>query len=522
MTKRNLSLYFAENISQPFDPKEFINKKDQQALTFESQGNIYYCTKYYTHPIDWADFFEEITNSELSSQSFRKYYAIVFFLTSSNNMFAITFGTGNNKLNKSKFVYNFGLKTALNMLNLEGNIYHHSSKSISEIKTRKDIVSSSALQISQLDFNQLTDVLNAINGDLSQEYQRIFGCKKIQGGQALNISLDSVHLMEQLNTIENAFRSLNYQSKFKFIDNISPLLRNETELKENLNSRMVAAILNNDFSLFAPLDTIQYYAIDSIKNGEEDISDFSIQNFKRIVSSYLSPGSNLVHNNKAFIHFLKNKDITIKLQGFDGNIFSIYRKLYDFISVDVATEEGKFLLEQGKWFRFAPNLTETLDDFFNNRLISAPPEFPALPLVNNKLQREEDYLRELSGQHSSYILGDQKLVDQTEVFDLFNNNTLYHIKKGTIGSAPLSHLFSQGLVSIERLKGEKNFFSATCTRFPNMSIDPNNLYLRFGIIRNNQNIPIFSKITFKSNAEAIEKRIANQVKLFFIPHEEEN
>ena len=407
------------------------------------------------------------------------------------------------------------------MLNLEGNIYHHSSKSISEIKTRKDIVSSSALQISQLDFNQLTDVLNAINGDLSQEYQRIFGCKKIQGGQALNISLDSDHLMEQLNIIENAFRSLNYQRKFKFIDNISPLLRNETELKENLDSEMVTAIQNDNFGLFAPLDTIQYYAIDSIKDGEEDISDFSIQNFKRMASSYLSPRSNIVHNDKAFIHFLKNKDITIQLQGFDGNTFSISRKLYDFISVDITTEDGKFLLEQGKWFRFAPNLTETLDDFFNRRVISAPPEFFEFRLVNNKLQREEDYLCELSQRYPSYVLGDQKLVEQTEVFDLFNNNTLYHIKKGTIGSAPLSHLFSQGLVSIERLKGENSFFSATRAQFPNISIDTNNLHLRFGIVRNNQNIPIFSKITFKSNAEAIEKRIADNVNLFFIPHAEE-
>ena len=140
--------------------------------------------------------------------------------------------------------------------------------------------------------------------------------------------------------------------------------------------------------------------------------------------------------------------------------------------------------------------------------------------ANNTLQREEDYLKEISKNYKSFILGDQKLVDQTEVFDLFSNNTLYHIKKGISGSAPLSHLFAQGLVSIERLKGEQPFFKKTSEQFPKAKIDMQNLYIKFGIIKNTSDIPIFSKITFKSNAEAIEKRIMNKVNIFFIPYEE--
>lgn len=517
MTKKNVSLYFAEHISRPFDPKEYI--KEKHNLNFKCNGNIYYCIESYSPSISWSDFFKQITNHDLPCKTIQKYYAIVFFLTSSNNMFAIPFGTGNNKLNKSKFVYNFGLKTSLNMLNLDGYVYQYSSKSISEIKMRKDMTSSSALQISQLDFNQLTDVLNAINGDLADEYQKKFGCKKIQGSQALNISLDAENLTQQLESIEKAFRLNNYQDKFKFIDNISPLLRNETELKQALDSHIISDIKNNNFGLFAPLDSTQYYSISSIKYKEQDITNFSIEDFKKIISDKKVDDKNLVR-------FLKNQEVNICLQNFDGSEFTVKKKFYDFISLDVTTEDGKFLLEQGMWFRCAPNLTDTLDNFFKDRLISRPYEFINVTIDsidkkgNKNWQREEDYLRKISQKNPSFILGDQKLIDQTEVFDLFNNNILYHIKKGTSGSAPLSHLFAQGLVSIERIKGEDEFLKETRKKFPKISIDISNLRLRFGIIKNSETIPIFSKITFKSNADAIEKRIDKKVELFFIPRDE--
>lgn len=210
-----------------------------------------------------------------------KHYGIIFIITQQNNLFAITFGTANHKLNKSRFVYNFGLKTTLNMLNPSCVIYRHSSKSISETKTQKNIGSSKALQIDKLNFNRLSDLLNNVNGELANQYQALFGCKKIQGGQSLNISLDSEHLSQQLDSLELSFNSTVYKDKFEFIDNISPILRNERELCEDLDNLIFDKVRTDDFAVFAPIEELQ--AIDSFQFARQTI-ELENDTFKGIIN----------------------------------------------------------------------------------------------------------------------------------------------------------------------------------------------------------------------------------------------
>lgn len=518
MTKRNVSLYFATGIQRPFNPEEFINEQYRENVHFSQNNDMYYCFQSHTTRISWADFFESITHATISEEQVlsSKHYGIIFIITQQNNLFAITFGTANHKLNKSRFVYNFGLKTTLNMLNPSCVIYRHSSKSISETKTQKNIGSSKALQIDKLNFNRLSDLLNNVNGELASQYQALFGCKKIQGGQSLNISLDSEHLSQQLDSLELSFNSTVYKDKFEFIDNISPILRNERELCEDLDNLIFDKVRTDDFAIFAPIEELQ--AIDSFQFARQTI-ELENDTFKGIINGFLEHDDEV--NRVQLINFLKHRNIKINLHSMTGGNYSIYKKLYEFLSIDIDFEGQKFLLEQGTWFRISQDLTQSLDDFIQEHTMPCPVEFTTVPtLPNGHLQEEKDYLKNLSQEHPEYILGDRKLVNKIEVFDLFKENRMYHVKKGTSGSAPLSHLFSQGFVAIDRLKTEAKFYNNVQRKFPSLKIDKENLEVAYGVIRNTERLPIFSKIIFKLHAESIEQRTGKEAHIFFIPCEE--
>lgn len=138
MSKRNINLYFAENIPNNFDPNDFLISSNDATLPFTNKGSIYYYIHPIKTPLSWKSFFQDIIQDTIAQDYSQRYEAIIFVITKKKNLFALTFGGGNYKLNKSKFIYNFRLKTALNMLNQEGRISSQMSKTVNNVKTKKE------------------------------------------------------------------------------------------------------------------------------------------------------------------------------------------------------------------------------------------------------------------------------------------------------------------------------------------------------------------------------------------------
>ena len=518
--KRRVSLYFSENISSKEDIKNLFLEKHQESIELLQKGkqNIFYAIDSSFHPVDWIEFFKEITDISPAITSFKKPWGILFYLTPNNNCFAIAFGSGSYKLDKSQFIYNFGLKTTLNMIN-EDSIMHQTSKSFSQSKLRKDISSTNSRKLTELGFDTLTDILSNIDGEIKSEYKDLFQ-SKISGGQALNIPLSPSEIDEQLAAIESAYDKKDYRTNFKFIDNISPLIAGETKLKEELDLKIYEQLESGNFAVFSPLPSESYYSIKECFYKDKSIL-LTNPGFIDILSlSKKSP--------KQLLVFLKNNKITVNM-ALEDSSFSEEFSLYKFLSLDLKHEEQQYILENGMWFRLNINLIKEVDEFLESRKTIKPNDFFDVQLEDKErgerkwrsLQDEGDYLIDLSKKNPQYILGDRKLVDYTEVFDLLKDNVLFHIKKGTGGSAPLSHLFKQGVVSITRLKSEVSFEGKTKEKIPDFNLDLNSSTIAFGIIKNSEKLPIFSKISFKMDATKIENIIKEQVRLFFIKHETE-
>lgn len=518
--KRKVSIYYATGVSTKEEIKNLFLTKFQNGLNIKQRGStdIFYVLDKSWQSIDWGDFFQKITDEAPDASPVDRPWGILFFITKNKNCLSIPFGAGGGKLDKSKFVYNFGLKTTLNMID-ENSIMHQTSKAFSQNKLRKDVASANRRRLGDLGFDELTDILSNVDGEPKAEYKDSF-TSKISGSQSLNITLSPTTVVAQLGALEKAYAGKAYETSFGFIDNLSPLSKGETTLKTELNLKIYEALKNGDYAVFAPLPSDSYYSIRSCEFRGKTVL-FTNQSFFEAINLASKTPDELVR-------FLKINKATVNLE-FKDSESSEEVALYKFLSLDVKHEDQHFLLENGMWFRVNPKLVNVVDQYFSERVVATPKAFAEVALENkNKegrewraLQDEGKYLGEICKRNPEYVLGDKQLVEETEVFDLFHENVLFHVKKGTSGSAPLSHLFKQGLVSIRRLTSEQAFLGKAKKKIGEFDLNSSRAVVAFGIIKNTPKLPIFSKISFRMDSINIEKILKEKVRVFFIKHEVE-
>ena len=126
--------------------------------------------------------------------------------------------------------------------------------------------------------------------------------------------------------------------------------------------------------------------------------------------------------------------------------WSVYRCIY--CEIDSGNET--FLLNNGKWYRIWQDFLEAVNTSFD--AVSGG----GLSLPNYSHGTEAVYSRSVAeGAPETFCLMDQKLIrypmsrDQIEFCDLYSTSKMIiHVKKYR-GSATLSHLFSQGVVSAQ-------------------------------------------------------------------------
>lgn len=194
------------------------------------------------------------------------------------------------------------------------------------------------------------------------------------------------------------------------------------------------------------------------------------------------------------------------------------------------------MLNDGKWYKVATTFVEEINNYYGRAQLSENEEFPPYGQVT-----EEQYNIEASRDNNRCNM-DRKLIsyggNQIEFCDLYSlNKKFIHIKKYT-GSAVLSHLFFQGLVSAEC------FFNKDFRMLVNQKMDQLNYDVRFHVEETDRidthnyevifaiakkegvvngikpNIPFFSKVSFKT----VSSRLLNygyNVSLSFLPLSED-
>ena len=497
-SKADLNIYLAK--TEVKNPRDIL--KDATALnsiTLSVTG-INPCTLFVKNTFSniprWAKFFSpDVPAQEFGRNSST---AAVLFAKTGSAIFILTFGQGRHLVDSGKIEMNFGLRAALNLLDVS-SIRSIDKASFEQYPTQTREQTGIATELQYFGLNIERDLLRAITGTPNDES---FG-KRISGMDSLKLSVEIElnELASLLKRVLTAYKDNAYKNGgFAWVDHIGQVKDKtlhealDTEIVNRINSRhfdhiwlSVPEIIDWDrvvrFKYFETASSPRYYDI--------RISEF-LDSFK---------------GNSIDTHSLKQRRIFC----IDAEDMIVYEgPVYRFVYAEVNYHSDIYVLNNGNWYKVNRGFAEQVNGFFSR----VPKYGKTLPNYDD--DTEGDYNKRVANEDpNSFVLLDKKnirvtgAVSPVEPCDLYRNgNEFIHVKRYG-GSSVLSHLFNQGLVSGELFQREpefrKSLNSKLPTKFkltnPNDRPNRNDYQVVFAIISESDedslNIPFFSKISLK-------------------------
>ncbi|MGX1762424.1 DUF6119 family protein [Streptomyces lydicus] len=139
----------------------------------------------------------------------------------------------------------------------------------------------------------------------------------------------------------------------------------------------------------------------------------------------------------------------------------------EWLIADVAVNSERYFYGHGKWYEVGERFLETLEEELRQLLAKTPtitlPTWPKGPLDAKKRDtHDEGWYNDRAADKTGYILFDKKGVvtgkfngGGLEICDLLGpDNQLICVKKAATSTAPLNHLFAQGVVAVETLRSD--------------------------------------------------------------------
>ncbi|QNT79166.1 DUF6119 family protein [Entomobacter blattae] len=463
------------------------------------QSSRFFIVKAQPKGLWWKDYFS------IKQEQYQLREEALLFLDTGERLFAFTFGHTAHFLNNESYEYDFGLITTLNSLD---------PKKLSSIDTampenaRKQRTQSSLhRELTFFDFDHNSNLLRNIKGKVWKHLEPIFS--NITGTTSVRVSSkhSSKELPKLCNELLKLYKCDLYKKNFPNLRSITPI-KDPTLLKK-LNKKLIDAIQQDEENLFLsfpnitdPLDDSHFKF--SGAGGKENLYDnLDIESYK----TYLEANKCKLNDEKIT---KKHKVITVNKDGNQrGEQYSVFKALiYD---TQIQNDDPHtYHLYDGNWYKidrdYIAKLSKVLD-----------PLCQETTLINYAHNNENDYNEDCAKADNTIICLDKKLISlkgesAIEFCDLFKKEggtlIFHHVKRHT-KSAPLSHLFNQGINSIELLirnkQARKQFRELLNKPKNKIKLDDNftdqNLKVIYQIItskdpsKKSLNLPLFSRIS---------------------------
>lgn len=442
----------------------------------------------------------------------------LLFLPINDRWMVMTFGMAYHKLKDNAYEYDFGIRTTLNALNPE------KIKSTDILKPenakRQRIQVPVASNLNYFDFRQDETIIKRLTGAVKEEYNSLF--KNATGSNGFHFSSRKQpnEIIDLCSQLLNVYLKEDFKVSFPDIQNVAPI--KDPDVIDKLDVKLVEAFSNttnnNDIMLSIP-DIFDYGNSNKIKfsgagQSALEFEDVSFDNYRQYLESKQTTIDNVTKLHQHCIVILNEDDSEIKR-------YTIYNSIF----FDCIIDDKTYHLCDGDWYLvnsdYIEKVNSYIDPFFADNI-----DF----LTDCNKKREDEYNSAMS--NDNVICLDKKNIapeNQTNVepCDLITNSDgilqLAHIKKST-RSANLSHLFNQGLNSVELLRGEEE----SCNKLKQLVgekyhtlIDEKKFGVIYGIIsskeRSNKskNLPIFSRISLMRTLKTLQI-MAIPCKVYFI------
>jgi uncharacterized protein (TIGR04141 family) len=393
------------------------------------------------HPPAWVGFVDDATSDPLPTIASTLNGAIIF-VERQGRLWALTFGTGHLFVDEDRAEPRFGLKTVLNLVDIE------QLRSVGS-RVYEDVVVRTVKQVSRrttrdaFTIDDTRDILRDVTGAPRSPSE--WGTE-LTGGTALSLSVpvevrDLPALLDRIST-EQARDT--YKAGFAFVDFIQAV--SDPALVERLDVDLLSAVTGSKISdvYLAPPEPILYEDVGGFLFFRERLDDahdeLDLQDYRHRVDQATLTIADLRSNAVRLIS---------ASTGTERRSWSIYRCLVHETTLDGQT----YLLSEGDWFEIDPTFVARVD----REVGMIPPSGVVLPPA---LRGEAEGLYNARAASAANLaLMDRKLVmiggTSIEIADLVSSSgDLIHVKRKT-QSATLSHLFSQGRISAESLKSDE-------------------------------------------------------------------
>ncbi len=457
----------------------------------------------------------------------------IVFLPVGERTFAITFGHVFNNLKSESYEYDFGLRVTLNSVDPDKLKSLDSLKPENARRQRTQLSVGSDLTL--FDFDRDSTILKSLTGKVKDELKPFF--KHATGASNIRISSDvaPVGLPELCGKLLELYQDESYKTSFPDIQNVSPV--RDPVVIDALNAKLISAIRAKDNEVILTIPDIVNYA-------------------DEMHATFAGEGAGLVYDDvfaDRYYEYLEKNEFDLATITVDtlkkhhlvltneagqprGDRPNILKCLIFDTAVDGAVES--YHLCEGNWYMVDGDYVSELSTYLD------PLCADTTLLVYD--HADEGAYNDASASASATRLcmdkGDispagQKQVEPCDVFEIEDDLVvLHHVKKSTV-SATLSHLFNQGLNSIQLIRDDndalENIKALAAHKAPDgqevkflAAFESNRFKVIFQIITHKDkaalslNLPLFSRISLKRTMKEL-RRMGIEAEFCFVENRAE-
>ena len=434
---------------------------------------------------------------------------------SASRIMALTFGTGHHSLDPDAFERSFGLKVVLNAV-ARSNLRSLDIATLDATTFQKRIQASRDADLQGFGIDVDRDLLRLAAGSPRDNSF----ARSLAGKDALTLHTKTspADVIEKCKTALKLFYAADYKKDFGFIDFVTPVRRQDileqldaaafAELKELVKEN--ASDLHITLpDILSPEESVEvgYFGIGLKSGRKQAYTRIAIEDYVK----ELKVGQ--VADIADMAELRASHEVRVITDG-EGDKKQ-RRKLYDCFVYELTHKGDSYVLFAGDWFVVDKAFHAAVENDFL-KLVAKKPF-----VASTKTESERDFIAELDGDKNLLNLDQVKLSPASapganlEPCDFLSATKQFiHLKDGH-SSAPISHLWNQGVVSAEsfvrdeKTKSNKTGFDTILPDGRSKPV-PSEFTVVFGIMRDRYkksgivSIPFFSKVSLRAIADRIQ------------------
>lgn len=473
----------------------------------------------YRNTPGWRTFLEG-GSSDLPDDIITGGAGAVLFLPVDGRIAAVCFGHVHIALNDDAFERQFGLKVTLNTVPRSG-LRTLDLATPDAVTFQKRVQASKDSDLQEFGVDVLRDLARVAGGTPKERNFARFVAGKDSLSITCEVNADDIH--KKCAEVVEAYKKNSYRKEFAWVDNMRRVV--EKDVIENLDKKLFDAIAelrkgNNSELHMAPPEIVNYMEGSQLHyNGfgshETTFHSLSIADYVEELNRCGFSGDIIETKEKH----------RIKAKGDDEDGFSEKWRVYDcFVfetSLGTGTTEQHYVLFAGNWYRIEKKFKEQVEAFFD--------AIPKVSIIGSTACRnEQDLIEDIDKARTDLLKLDKVKINpggvkyaNLEPCDFFSDQKQFiHLKDGH-SSGPISHLWSQGVVSAEAFVSDKDFRKKLRAKVRSLGggfevylpkstekVIRDDYTVVFGIMRKpyangSLGLPFFSKVSLQAAAEKI-------------------